>query len=380
MNLKPGFSRFLDADTSRLHFAAHSHHPWPDVSYEAHRQAWVDAATLADDKWEHIFGSVMPRARDQIASVLGLARGETITFAPNTHEFLVRLFSCFEPPVRMLATDSEFHSFTRQSRRWEEEGLAIVDRVPARPFDTFADRFTTEARSGSHDLIYLSHVLFDSGFVVPEIDRIVSSVSEEQAFFVIDGYHSFMAMPVDLATIQDRAFFVAGGYKYAMSGEGVCFMHCPPGYGPRPVDTGWYAGFGQLEDGVGDEVRYSDDAFRFAGATYDPSGIYRMEAVLSWLAAEGASPASIHEYASRLQRSFLESLDLPWVLVPPDGSERGNFLTFEVDDAANLYRRLHDRRVITDYRGKRLRIGFGVYQDRDDVEELAAIVKEILAI
>jgi selenocysteine lyase/cysteine desulfurase len=126
--------------------------------------------------------------------------------------------------VRILASNSEFHSFTRQSRRWEEEGLAIVDRVPAEPYDTFAERFTAEARSGVHDLIYISQVFFDSGFAVPELDRIVSSVSEERAFVVIDGYHAFMAMPVDLGAIQDRAFYLAGGYKYAMSGEGVCFL------------------------------------------------------------------------------------------------------------------------------------------------------------
>jgi kynureninase len=322
---------------------------------------------------------VIPQARDRVAEVLGLARGETITFAPNTHEFLVRLFSCFEPPVRMLASGSEFHSFTRQSRRWEEAGLAIVDRVPTEPYDTFAERFTTEARSGAHDLIYLSHVFFDSGFVVPELDRIVSSVSEERAFFVIDGYHSFMALPVDLGAIQDRAFFIAGGYKYAMSGEGVCFMHCPPGFGLRPVDTGWYAGFGQLEGGLKGEIHYSQDGNRFAGATYDPSGIYRMSSVLSWLAAEGANPGSIHAQAGLLQEMFLELVDPPWELMPPPGAPRGNFLTFGAEDADRVYRSLHDHHVITDYRGDRVRIGFGVYQDQSDVERLASVVSTILA-
>lgn len=379
MNLKEGFSRFLDADPERLHFAAHSHHPWPDVTFEAHRRAWLDAASLADDKWAHVFGSLIPDTRNRIAAILGLAGGETITFAPNTHELLTRLFSCFEPPVRILSTDSEFHSFNRQSLRWEESGLARVDRVPARPFETFAERFTTKARSDAPDLIYLSHVFFDSGFVVPELDRIVSSLSEERAFFVIDGYHSFMALPVDLGAIQDRAFFIAGGYKYAMSGEGVCFMHAPPGYGQRPVDTGWYAGFGDLEEGVGGVVRYSSDGDRFAGATYDPSGIYRMSAVLDWLSSRGAEPSWIHAHAERLQDVFLESAQFLGELLPPPGVDRGNFLTFRTEEAARLYQRLHDRKVITDYRGDRLRIGFGIYQDRRDVEALVSVVAEILA-
>lgn len=377
MSLKPHFSRFLTSRPERLHFAAHSHHPWPDVSYEAHQQAWLDAAEMMDDKWEHIFGTILPRAKERIGSVIGLDRGETLTFAPNTHEFVVRIFSCLEPPVRVLSTDSEFHSFTRQSRRWEEEGLAIVDRVPAEPFDSFAERFTREARAGVHDLIFLSEVFFNSGFVVPGIDRIVSSISEEKAFVVIDGYHAFLARPTNIGSIQDRVFYLAGGYKYAMAGEGVCFLHSPAGYGPRPVNTGWYAGFGQLESGVSRTVPYADDGTRFSGATFDPSGIYRMDAVLGWLTDEGIAPADISKHVQALQHRFLEADMHPGELMPPIGHERGNFLTFRTEDAGSLYSRLHDRDVITDHRGDKLRIGFGVYHDPEDVDRLLEILREV---
>lgn len=377
MSLKEGFSRFLQADPDRLHFAAHSHHPWPDVTLEAHTRSWQDAVAMADDKWDHVFGTVIPRTRARIAKVLDLDGDDSLTFAPNTHEFLVRLFSCFDPPVRMLSSGSEFHSFTRQSRRWEEEGLAIVDRVPTEPYETFAERFTAEARSGVHDLIYLSQVFFDSGFVVPELDRIVASVSEERAFFVVDGYHGFMALPTGLGSIQDRAFYIAGGYKYAMSGEGVCFMHSPSGYGPRPVNTGWYAGFGQLEGGVGKDVVYAEDGTRFSGATYDPSGIYRMDAVLGWLAEEGMGPREIHDHAHRLQERFLQGGALPGELTPGPAFDKGNFLAFDTERAADVYQTLHDNGVITDYRGNRLRIGFGIYHDSDDVDRLVDVMREI---
>lgn len=49
MSLKPHFRRFLEAQPARLHFAAHSHHPWPDVTFEAQQQAWLDAATHQDE-------------------------------------------------------------------------------------------------------------------------------------------------------------------------------------------------------------------------------------------------------------------------------------------------------------------------------------------
>ncbi len=377
MSLKAGFSRFIEAHPERLHFAAHSHHPWPDVSYAAHQQAWLDAAEMMDDKWDHVFGTVIPGAAARVAGVLGLSDPSTLTFGPNTHGFLNRIFSCLEPPVRVLTTDAEFHSFNRQSRRWEEAGLAIVDRVTAEPFPTFAERFTREARAGAHDLIYLSQVFFDSGFVVPELDRVVSAVPEDRAFFVIDGYHAFMALPTVLGAIQDRVFYLAGGYKYAMAGEGACFLHSPPGYGPRPLDTGWYAGFGDLEPGIRDVVGYAADGSRFAGATFDPSGVYRLDAVLGWLEAEGVSVASIHDHARRLQTSLLDTHPGIGVLVPEPAFARGNFLTFRSDTAADTYRRLHDRGVITDYRGDRLRIGFGIYHDDEDVARLVAALSDL---
>jgi kynureninase len=377
MNLKPGFSRFLESGPDRLHFAAHSHHPWPDVSFEAHQRAWLDAAEMLDDKWDHVFGTVLPSAQRQVAGLLGLADPTTLTFGPNTHSFLLRVFSCLEPPVRVLSTDAEFHSFTRQSRRWEEEGLAIVDRIPAEPFDTLPERLTRETRAGVHDLIYLSQVLFDSGLLLADLDQIVSSAPENRTFIVIDGYHAFMALPVNLGAIQDRVFFLAGGYKYAMSGEGACFLHTPAGYGPRPVDTGWYAGFGQLEAGVGDVVTYGGDGSRFAGATFDPSGVYRMDAVLGWLESEGVTPVEVHGHVLGLQERFLAAgPDLGDLLIT-EQRRRGNFLTFRSEHAADIYRRLHERGVVTDYRVDRLRIGFGIYHDESDVDRLLEHLAEI---
>ncbi|MGA7097438.1 MAG: aminotransferase [Acidimicrobiia bacterium] len=378
MSLKGHFSRFLESNPGRLHFAAHSHHPWPDVSFDAHQQAWLDAARMADDKWDHVFGTVIPETKTAIARVLGLSDPSTLTFAPNTHGLLMRVFSCLEPPVRLLTTDAEFHSFHRQSLRWEEAGLAIVDRIPSEPFDTFAERFTREARAGAHDLIYLSQVFYDSGFVVPGLDRIVSSVPENRTFVVIDGYHGFMALPTSLEPIQDRVFFLAGGYKYAMAGEGVCFLHAPPGYGQRPVDTGWYAGFSQLEEGVGARVRYSEDGSRFAGATYDPSGVYRMRAVLSLFAELELGPLDVHRHAEGLQGLLLGSDASPGELIPQTGVDRGNFLTFRTSRAGEIYAGLHDLGVITDHRGDRLRIGFGIYQDADDVGRLIDALKVVL--
>ena len=103
------FKRALDAAPGRVHFAAHSHHLWPDASFDGHMEAWNDAAVLADKKWDRIFGEVMPRAQENIARELNLPDPRTIGFAPNTHELLVRLFSARSGrgPLDVLTTDGE---------------------------------------------------------------------------------------------------------------------------------------------------------------------------------------------------------------------------------------------------------------------------------
>lgn len=380
MSLKAHFSRFLAADPERLHFAAHSHHLWPDVSWEAQRRCWDDAARLADRKWEHIFDAVYPAAQRGVARLLGLPDPTSLAFAPNTHAFLMRLLSGFPPGkcLRVLTSDGEFHSFTRQMRRLEEDGLAVVTRVPTEPFADFPARFAQAAAAGGHDLVYLSQVFYNSGYAVPDVAALVAAVPERESLVVVDGYHGFLALPTDLGAIAGRACYLAGGYKYAMAGEGVCFLHAPGGLVPRPRDSGWFAAFGALQQPGSTAVPYPADAGRFLGATFDPAGLYRLTAVLDWLAELGLSAEKIHAHAHALQARFvaglarlnLTALRPDQLVVPLTEPARGNFLTFRTAEASALHQRLLAANVITDCRGDRLRFGFGLYQDEDDVARL----------
>ena len=378
---KQAFSRALGADPDRLHVAAHSHHPWPDVARDAHLEAWDDAARMLDHKWERVFGEVLPAAREHLARTLGLPDSTTIAFAPNVHEFVARLGSCFDGsrPIRVLSSGSEFHSFTRQVARWVEAGRAEWTTVPTEPFDTFAERFEAAARAAEHDLVYVSQVFYDSGWEFSEAPSILAALPASTTC-VVDGYHGYMARPTDLSSCASRVFYTAGGYKYAMAGEGVCFMHCPEGLHPRPVDTGWFAGFESLAASDG-AVGYATDGMRFFGATFDPSGLYRFGAVMDWLASEGLDVAGIHARVTALQERFLDAvaagragdLTLDHVLPARGSDRRGNFLCFRRDDAQERCAALRARGVITDARADRLRFGFGLYHDPEDVDRLVEV-------
>jgi kynureninase len=386
LDLARAFARFRNADPARLHFAAHSHHLWPDVTRDAQVSAWDDAARFADDKWDNVLGTVWRSVSTGIAHHLGLADPKTLVPAPNTHEFVNRLLSCCptERPPRVLTTDGEFHSFRRQAKRLAEDGLIGLHAVAAEPFATLADRLVASARELTPDFIYVSQVLFGSGFALADLSGLVERLWAPQRLIVIDGYHGFLARPTDLAAIADRAFYIAGGYKYAMAGEGACFMHCPPGIAPRPRNTGWFASFGALAAG-GHGIAYPEDGWRFAGATFDPTALYRMRAVLEWLSSEDIDAALIHAHAVALQEQFMTAMAqapigpfaADHLVVPLREPARGNFLAFEHPQAAQWCERLHAAGIITDVRGTRLRLGFGLYHTAADVEQLVARLRRL---
>lgn len=372
-----GFALSVGAAGAPLHAAAHSHHPWPDVTLAAQEAAWKDAARLLDRKWDHVFAEVIPGAQAHIARELRLPDPASIAFGPNTHGFVMRLLSCVpRRPIRVLTTASEFMSFSRQISRLEEDGVASVTRVACEPFETFESRFRDAVRNGAHDLVYFSQVFFDSGFALRDLAAIVDAVPDAGTVVAIDGYHGFMAVPTDLSRVAGRAFYLAGGYKYAMAGEGVCFLQCPPEFCPRPPDTGWYAGFSALESGGGG-VPYAKDGSRFFGATFDVSGLYRFNAVQDWLAQEQLSVAGMLAQVREVERHFLSGLDrLASVitsrdLLVPDENRRGRFLAFRTPDAAAITARLAANNIIVDHRADRLRIGFGIYHEPADAVRLA---------
>lgn len=374
------FSRFRKAAPERINLAAHSHHDWPDASFAAHEAAWTDAARLAGEKWDVVFGEIIPAVQAGIARHLNLPDPSTIAFAPNTHEFLRRLLSCLpaERPPRVLTTGAEFHTARRQLTRLAEEGLILLDEVAPEPFATLPQRLHAAIATGGHDLIYVSQVLFNSGATLGDLAALAHGIPSPDTLLAIDGYHGYLALPTDLSAIADRAFYIAGGYKYAMAGEGSCFMHCPSGYGPRPRDTGWFAAFGALAAPPGSSVGYSADGGRFLGATFDPSGLYRMRAVLHWLAKHRLDATIIHGHAIALMRQFLSGLD---GLGLPDLSRRnvitplysadvhGNFLAFRTPQAGALAVTLAKHGIASDHRGDVLRFGFGLALSEADIAE-----------
>ena len=386
LDLSAAFTRFRNADPERLHFAAHSHHFWPDVARDAHIKAWDDAANLADDKWGNVLNSIWPEVSAAIARHLGLGDATTLVPGPNTHEFVNRLLSCCptEHPPKVLTTDGEFHSFRRQSERLAEDGLIALHAVPTKPFATLPERLAAAARALAPDFIYVSQVLFSSGFALADLTGLVATLAAPDRLVVIDGITAFWrARPIyprlrTAPSISPAATNMPWRAKVPAS----CTAH--------PVSLRGRATPGGLRASALFQLPITAYPFRpmdgvSPGATFDPTALYRLSAVLEWLATKSIDAVLIHAHAVALQTQFMAAMADhsvgPFVaerlVVPLSEPARGNFLTFEHPEAVQWYQRLHATQIVTDVRGTRLRLGFGLYHTSSDVERLVSRLRNL---
>lgn len=378
------YTRFRVAE--RLLFTGHSHQAWPDVSEAAHAQAWADAAEHVDGKWD-LAEAQAERVRQGYRRLLGDDDSGQVTLGPNTHDLLVRLLSALDwsGRPRIVTTDGEFHSARRQLDRIRETGVS-VDAVPAEPTEDLTERMARRIDDRTAAVV-VSKVLFGSGRIVRGIGTLAEACRRHGTVLVVDAYHALNVVDWTLADddLAD-AFVLGGGYKYVQAGEGACFLRWPTGCELRPVVTGWYAEFGDLEAAPADgSVAYGAGPERFAGATYDPTSHYRAARVFQFFVQQGLTPARLRALnqgqVDRL-RAGIRALDLdPSVLDVPDVAlaDLGGFLALRSPRAGDLRSALAARGVQCDHRGSTLRLGPAPYTTDDQIDHAVAALAEVAA-
>ncbi|HEX7034650.1 MAG TPA: hypothetical protein VF210_02690, partial [Pseudomonadales bacterium] len=282
------YRRFRVAE--RLLLTGHSHQAWPDVAYEAHKQAWLDAAEWVDEKWE-LAARRAAEVRGHWRRLLGDPDGD-VALGQNTHELVTRLLSALplRARPRLVSTDGEFHTLARQLARLREAGLDVA-LVPARPVETLAERLAAAVDDRTAAAL-VSSVLFETAEIVPDLGHLAATCERHGTVLLVDAYHHLNVVPFDLVGLGlERAFVTGGGYKYCQLGEGNAFLRVPPDCALRPVVTGWYSEFSLLSSPpLSGPVPYGPGPARFAGATYDPTSHCRAAAVFDFFEQQGLTP------------------------------------------------------------------------------------------
>lgn len=364
--LRQHYQAFLTGD--RVLLTGHSHQAWPDVARDALARSFDDAAAYVDDKWSRAVFPLMERVGRRVLHRLGFAEQDAITFASNTHELVYRLLSALPASASVITTTGEFHSLHRQLSRSAEDGLQVT-WIDSTPRATLPDRLLSSIQRGGADLVALSAVFFEDAFIVPRLREIAEAAAQARMMVLVDAYHAFNVVPLDL---PPNVFVVAGGYKYAQYGEGVCFMRSPKDSELRPRYTGWFADFGSLE-APRDASRltaYGPGGARFAGSTFDPSSLYRADAVLDLHDRLGLDVPTLRSISSAQTTRIVEALTGGGmnVLSSADLERRAGFVAVRVKDAHRVVERLRAENVFVDARGDVLRLGPAPYLLDEEID------------
>ena len=290
----------------------------------------------------------------------------------NTFGLVLRFLSALDLQrrPRLVTTSGEFHTLRRLMARLAEEELLEVVVVDARPADTLAERLAAETDDRTAAVL-VSAVLFEDSRMVPGLDEAASVCEKRGAELLVDVYHALGVMSFPLGGLES-AWVVGGGYKYLQLGEGNCFLRVPPhGDELRPRLTGWYAEFAELAaEKTPSAVEYPKGGMRFAGATYDPTSHYRAARVFDFFEEQGLTPGALRESYLRQTTMLAEALG-----VESPREDHGGFVAVDVPEAEEVSRRLAADGVMTDSRGRHLRLGPAPYLTDDQLERAVGAVK-----
>ncbi|HYG69977.1 MAG TPA: kynureninase, partial [Anaeromyxobacteraceae bacterium] len=132
-------------------------------------------------------------------------------------------------------------------------------------------------------------------------------------------------------------------------------------------------------------VPYGPGAAAFAGATYDPTSHYRAARVMDFFAEQGLTPEALRaSYRRQLEllAARFDALGADEAIVTRDRGTPldrfGAFLALESPHAGELQRALAARGVLTDSRGRHLRLGPAPYVSDAQLEAAIAHLGEVV--
>jgi selenocysteine lyase/cysteine desulfurase len=140
-------------------------------------------------------------------------------------------------------------------------------------------------------------------------------------------------------------------------------------------------------EGKQGEVGYGADGSRFLGATYDPTGLYRFNAVRRALASEGLDTAAISTRCETLRAQVVTAIESgeagatlrgAELLKPNAAGPQSRFISLRHSKAVEWKSTLMANNIITDARDDILRIGVAIYHDEADVGAFCSAVAKVL--
>ncbi|TVQ02557.1 MAG: aminotransferase class V-fold PLP-dependent enzyme [Balneolaceae bacterium] len=366
LSLHPHYSHFNV--TNRLLFTGHSHQAWPDAAFAGILEYSKMVAEQVDKKWEFAFEKT-EILREYLRNFYDDPSGKYCR-EQNTHVLLVSWLSALDlkNKPKIITTTGEFHSMSRQLRSLQEAGLNIVF-LPHQNDSALLEAIKKELDEKT-SAVMLSRVYYQTAEINTKLPEIARVTKQAGIPLLVDDYHGTNVVPLSLQNEDmEHIYILIGGYKYLQWGEANCFLRYPANCELKPVITGWFSAFQQLDKPKNNNTLYFDDGDqKFATGTYDPISQYRSAAVAQFFNSQGLTPDILrHQYSSQLTylRNLFDDANFTDSAVEHanqrPAEESGGFMALRTVYARKLRSMLLDEHIFTDARNEIIRIGPAPY-------------------
>ncbi|MFO1317861.1 MAG: aminotransferase class V-fold PLP-dependent enzyme [Burkholderiales bacterium] len=354
-HVAPLFARVRAAWHGRIYLANHSLGRPLDATDDDVREAldaWYAHLGGAWDAW----GAEMRAYRARLARLLGAPRVDCVVPKTSAGQGLRTILNTYDTVPRVVATRGEFDSLDVILREYARRGRIALTLVEAGGDGRFATEDIVAAIGARADLVVVSPVIFNTGQRIAELPAVVAAAHAAGGCILLDVYHALGVCPIDVAAL-DADFAVGGSYKYLRGGPGACFLYLHPRHLDgtlRTLDTGWFAKRDPFTYARPDPPEYGAGGDAFLESTPPVVPLYQARA--GQLLALALGVARIREHSLALQRRLVGLLDEQRVTAVGGTADRGAFVVIEDAAAVAWADALRTRGVVTDARGRHLRL------------------------
>ncbi len=372
-HVAPLFDRVRHAWRDRIYLANHSLGRPLDATDADVREglaAWYEALGGAWNAWS----DEMDAYRARLAELLGAPRADCVVPKTSAGQGLRAILNTYDAVPRVVATRGEFDSLDVILREYARRGRIELVLVEPRANGDFATRDIADAIGRRVDLVVVSQVIFNTGQRLPDIPALVAAAHGAGGRILLDTYHALGVYPFDV-TALDADFAVGGAYKYLRGGPGACFLYVHPRHLDghlRTLDTGWFAKRDRFSYVRPDPPEYAEGGDAFLESTPPVLPFYQARAGQVLTLALGVD--RLRAWSLGAQRRLVALLAERGIAAVGGTEDRGAFVGIVADDAERWAEALRECGVVTDARGRLLRLCPDVLTTAAELAAAAAAV------
>jgi len=289
-----------------------------------------------------------------------------------------------KPGDEIVVSDLEHHSnFVPWQMLCQRAGarLVVAPTDASGGFDLAAFEALLSPRTR---MVAVTHVSNVTGAILP-VERIVELAHAKGAKVLVDGCQAIPRMPVDVRALGCDFYAFSGHKAYGPSGIGVLWGR----YELLAAMPPWQTGGGMITQVTLEHTEFQAPPHRFEAGTPDISGAVGLKLALDFIEELGRDRIRDHE--EELTGYAIDRLSrIPDLHLVAAGQRRLSVLSFNLNGIHP-----HDVGTVLDQHGVAVRVGhhcaqplmdklgiagtvrasLGVYNDRDDIDALAAAVE-----